>query len=421
MNRLLAEDLPLRMARTLGDFAENKPLPHRYGDLSEARFPLIKLTASQWFAADHPMTVTAVFVDDEATAGWNFATVSDGAGHSWTVVNLAAPAPADAEVSACGTGKRHPDSGALIDNPADIFTDILRLAGRTSSWSTFRGECAAAGLRLAGSLDEIASIREHLDRVARSAGAIWQPDMARLYPTAVVAGPIVDLDKMAASNLQVSATVEDTCDVLRLGYDREDATGKPQKHMEFTASPQRLGGIGHELELPWLREPGAAEKVGKRLLARLAGERYQVAFNASRTDLRPGRWVRLLAHPEWPFLGADPVLMVLEVEVQLGAKSVAVVAEYVRAQPSVAVTAHSVALPSTTDAGVDVEFRNGTVTLTFVDNDGRPLGDARVSFDGGAAKRTDARGVVFFTATKGTHAVAVEATGMVPFTFEIVL
>ena len=172
---------------------------------------------------------------------------------------------------------------------------------------------------------------------------------------------------------------------------------------------------------PWLRAPGAAEKVGKRLLARLAGERYQVAFNASRTDLRPGRWVRLLAHPEWPFLGADPVLMVLEVDVQLGAKSVAVVAEYVRAQPTVAVTAHSVALPSTTDAGVDVEFRNGTVTLTFVDNDSRPLGDARVSFDGGAAKRTDARGVVFFSATKGTHSVAVEATGMVPFTFEIVL
>ena len=121
MNRLLSEDLPLRMSRVLGDFAENKPLPHRYGDLSEARFPLIKMTASKWFAADHPMTITQVFVDAEETAGWNFETESDGSGQSWTVVNLAAPAPADAEVSACGTGKRHPDSGALIDNPADIY------------------------------------------------------------------------------------------------------------------------------------------------------------------------------------------------------------------------------------------------------------------------------------------------------------
>ena len=421
MNRLLSEDLPLRMSRVLGDFAENKPLPHRYGDLTEARFPLIKMTASKWFAADHPMTITQVFVDAEETAGWNFETESDGSGQSWTVVNLAAPAPADAEVSACGTGKRHPDSGALIDNPADIFTDILRLAGHTSSWPSFRGECAAAGLRLAGSLDALASIREHLDRVAHSAGAIWTPDMARLYPTAVVAGPIVELDKMTASNLQVSASVLDTCDVLRLGYDQEDATGKPQKHMEFSARPQRLGGIGSELELPWLRTPDNAEKVGKRLLARLAGERYEVTFTSSRTDLRPGRWVRLLAHPEWPFHGADPVLMVLAVDVQLGVKSAAIVAEYVRAQPTISITAHSVALPSTTDAGVDVEFRNGTVTLSFVDNDGWPLTDARVSFDGGAAKRTDARGVVFFSATKGKHAVAVEATGMVPFTFELVL
>lgn len=421
MNLLLSEDLPLRMSRALGDFAVDEPLPHRYGDLAAAPFRLLKLTAAQWFAADHPMEITSVYVDDEATAGWDYATESDGVGNTWTVVNLAAPAPASAVVSACGSGKRHPTTGALLENPADIFADIMRLAGRTTTWPAFRAECAAAGLRLAGSLDAVASVRAHLDAVAQSAGAIWTPDTARLYPTATVAGPVIELDKFAAGELEVSASIEDTCDVLQLGYDQETAAGKPQHHVELTASPRRFGGVTQALELAWLREPINAEQVGKRILGRRAGERYDVRFRSSKTDLRPGRWVRLVANPEWPFSGADPVLMVLAVEVRPKASAIAVTAEYIRTQATVAVTAHSVALPATTDAGVDVAFNNGTVTLTFVDNDGRPLKNARVAFDGSAAKTTDARGRVQFAATTGTHAVAVEATGHVPFTFEVVL
>lgn len=421
MNLLLSEDLPLRTSRALGDFAVDEPLPHRYGDLTAAPFRLVKLTASQWLAADHPMPITSVYVDDEATAGWDYATESDGAGHTWTVVTLAAPAPSGAVVSACGTGKLHPTTGALLTNPADIMADIVSLAGGSSTWPAFRAECAAAGLRLAGSLDTVASVRVHLDAVAQSAGAIWTPTMARLYPTATVAGPVVELDKHVASALEVTASIEDTCDVLQLAYDMDAVAGKPQRHIELTASPRRFGGVEQALELAWLREPINAEQVGKRVLARRAGERYDVAFRSSRTDLRPGQWVRLVGHPEWPFAGGDPVLMVLAVEVQPKAAAIAVTAEHVRGAATVAVTAHSVALPTTTDAGADVAFANGTVTLTFTDNDGRPLKDARVAFDGSAAKTTDARGRVQFAATTGTHTVAVEATGHVPFTFEVVL
>lgn len=421
MNLLLSEILPLRMARSLGDFAEDQPLPHRYGDLSAAPFRLIKLAADKWFAADHPMEITGVFVDREATAGWDSAIESDGAGNSWTVVNLAAPAPADATVSAAGYGKAHPTTGALIDNPADLFVDVLRLAGRETSWSSFRAECAAAGLRLAGSIDTVASVRAHLDVIAQCAGAVWTPEMARLYPVPSATGLVTKLGKMDVSGLQVSADLTDTGDVLSLAYHYDAAAARPQAHMQFTASPQRLGGVVVSRELKWIASAANAQTIGTRLLARLAGERYDVAFRSGRTDLRPGRWVRLLDHPEWPFAGESPLLMVTAVEIDPDARSAAVTAEHLRSTPRVDVTAHSVALPNTTDAGVDVAFRNGSVTLTFVDNAGRPLGDARVSFDGSAARRTDAQGRVVFSATKGTHAVAVEATGMVPFTFEIVL
>lgn len=421
MNLLLSEDVPLRTTRELGDFAVDQVLPHRYGDLTAAPFGLVKLTASRWLAADHAMSIASVYVDDEATSGWAAAVESDATGHAITVVELAAPAPTDAVVSACGTGKRHATTGALIENPADIAADLMRLCGRTTTWPAFRAECSVAGLRLAGSLDSVASLRVQLDRVMQSAGAIWTPEMARLYPATAVVGPVLELDRYTAGELAVSASIEDTCDILRLGYDPETVSGRPQQHVELTASPQRFGGVTRTLDLAYLRLPGNAEGVGRRVLGRLAGERYDVSFASSRTDLRPGQWVRLVAHPEWPFTGADPVLMVLGVEVRPGSRSIAVTAEHIRAAATVAVTQHSVAVPAEAEAGVDVSYRNGTATLTFVDADGRPLRNARVAMDGGAAKTTDARGVVQFSAASGTHTVAVEATGHVPFTFQIVL
>src|SRR5437868_12619774 len=108
----------------LGDFAEDRPLPHRYGDLTAARFPLIRLSPTEFFAADHPMEVTRVFTDAEETQSWAQSLQSNLKGHTWTIVTLGAPAPATAIVSACGKGKRNPTTGALLENPAEILQDV---------------------------------------------------------------------------------------------------------------------------------------------------------------------------------------------------------------------------------------------------------------------------------------------------------
>ena len=70
MNLLLSETLPLRTTRMLGDFAEDEVLPQRFGDLRHSRFRLIKLSLTEWFAADHPMPISNVYIDDEETDGW---------------------------------------------------------------------------------------------------------------------------------------------------------------------------------------------------------------------------------------------------------------------------------------------------------------------------------------------------------------
>ena len=70
MNLLLSELLPLRTTRALGDYAEDTILPEVLGDLTEAPFPLIRLDDSRFFAADHPMEVTAVYVERQLVADW---------------------------------------------------------------------------------------------------------------------------------------------------------------------------------------------------------------------------------------------------------------------------------------------------------------------------------------------------------------
>jgi hypothetical protein len=201
MNLFLFEKVPLRTTRVLGDFAEDKVLPHRYGDLTSARFPLIRLSDSRFLVADHPMEVTRVFTDGEETVSWEASLESDDTGHTWTIVTLGAPAPRDTVVTACGKGKLNPTTGALLENPGEILQDIYRLGGRLDDWGQLRAEASAAGLVMAGSVTDAAQFAKYADDVTISAGAIWTPGMSRIYPTTDVAGPVIDLDKMTASGV----------------------------------------------------------------------------------------------------------------------------------------------------------------------------------------------------------------------------
>ena len=88
---------------------------------------------------------------------------------------------------------------------------------------------------------------------------------------------------------------------------------------------------------------------------------------------------------------------------------------------TVTVTAHSLALPDTVAAGIDVAVRDGVATFTITDADGRPVAGARVSLDGAAPKTTDTHGKVSFSAAPGTHEIAVEAPGFLPFSLEVTL
>lgn len=412
MRLLLSENLPLRTSGALGDFAEDFVLAQRFGKLG--RFKLDRINATTFFAADNAMMIDDAFVDNQKVVGWRAKTDTDGNGKLWTVVEFGAPVPDGSVASATGSGKRHPTTGELIENPADIIVEIMRLAGREDRWwDQLRAEAAAEGLRLAGSLDEVLTIQAWIDRIAKSAGAIWAPGMARLYPLAIVDGYVKTLVNARVENIVARATLENTADVLRLYYDPDKASGKSGHYIELTANPQRYGGVATEIELEWLRSPANAEAIGGRVLPWLAGERYDVEFDCGDESVEPGQWVRLVGHPEWIYDGETATIMVLSVVGRKGSRTRACTGHALVTAPEVSVTAHSIGIAATREAGADLVVRDGLAYITVTDSSDRPIPGATVNVDGGPAKKTDAKGLVTFPAVAGSgeHKVAMAAPG----------
>lgn len=418
---LLTDNLPLRLSSQLGQFSEARTLPHRYGDLRKTRFTLIRMTATKFFAADHPMEITRAFVGDLETRAFSYRTETAGDATSYTVVEFAAPVPLGTTATASGIGKRHALTGALIENPADILADILALAGRDDPWwYQLRAEASAASIVLAGSIGDVAAIRTFLDDVINSAGAIWCPGMARLYPVDF-SGFHVDLDRFNTSHLTVSAALTDTADILRLAYDYDEAEDRNQSFIELTANPQRYGGVRVDLALPFVRSAAVAEGIGRRLLGWYAGERYDLSFETDLTEfVRPGAWALLADHPAWPF-AEDPYVMLTSVVAQ-GRARADVQGEVLRSRPTINVTAHSVGTNSIGAGGVEVTERDGVATFLVRDADDKPLSGAYVSLDGAAPKKTDAQGQVSFVVTEaGEHQLDIAAPGYLPQSLTVTL
>lgn len=410
--RLLYELMPLRTSRQLGDYAVDAPLAHVFGDLTAARFPLVRLTPTRGHAADHPMEITGAGTGTTPTSSYAAVVEADATGKVCTFVDFGAPVDAADQMWAYGRGVRNPLTGALMTNPADILEYISALCGRSDKFQQLREECAAAGIRLAGRVaDNTISIRATNDLWTQPAGAIWSPGMARRFPS-LPSGYVIDLDDQVSENITVDEVSDDTADVLRISYDQCDVTGKPQKSIELTANPQRFGGIALELSLPNLRTPANAEAVGVPILQRQAGRRYTVGMDTARFEIRPGQWIKLRSHPEWPTPDIDPPVMILSVNPDRDSETSPISGEFQASYPEITVTAHSILLADTFNGSLEVSERNGIATFTVFDENHKGLQGARISLDGGAPKTTDASGQAPFPYISGhTYRIDVEAAG----------
>ncbi len=413
MNLLLSEDFPLRTTAALGDYSEDAILPVVYGDLSQSACPLVKLTEYEYLAADHPATVTALFVDGQETQGWAASHRTGQDGRTYCLVTVSAPAPSGSTLSAAMRGKRDPATGALIEHPADILTDLLAQTGKR--WDLSRLKAELPGVRLANRMDKMQSVRAWIDEITRSCGVVWAERFAAIYPAAAGV-TVAALDARSAKISNPLADIADCADHLRIAFDWHPGKSAFAQYMEFSANPSPFGVSGSpvaSIEAPWLRQASDAEGLGQRLLSRLARPRGAVVVETGK-DIRVGDWVTV-SNRSLPIDGPLP-MMALSLETQPGKAARTITGEISWGDdPIVTLVHHARAIRHTSDDGVDVSYANG------VDDQGKPMQNASVSLDGAAPKKTNAQGQVKFAASPGAHTLYVLATGFVPFEMEITL
>ncbi len=211
MSLLLSDIYPLRTASALGNFSADVLLPEVFGDLSDSPSPLVRLTDTEFLAADHPARVANVQVDGQDVQGWYASTATDPSGRAWCKVTLAAPADPGMALTAGIIGKASPSTGAIISHPADIMGYILGVAGKSWDWSNLKAELP--GIALAGRINQSRSVRAWLDEISRSCGVVWSASGACAYPT-LPGISLAGLDRYNTDIEDCTATATDAADRL---------------------------------------------------------------------------------------------------------------------------------------------------------------------------------------------------------------
>lgn len=188
----------------------------------------------------------------------------DSTGRAVSFVELAAPLAEGERLAVTLRGRMHPDTGRLLQTPAEILHDVLaHLARAPVRWEDlddYRTE--TAGLVLGGLLaDNTITIRAAVDGLMQSAGGAWaaaMPGIALTWPPLPDdAAPAMRVDKLTASGLQCATAATGIYTVLRVLYDYDHAAQRYRRAIQLRA-PDAAKDFG-ELELEW-QAPGCARR-----------------------------------------------------------------------------------------------------------------------------------------------------------------
>lgn len=422
----LSDTVPLRSTAVWPKFAKPEPLNVVYG---RCTVPVIQADQSRkfWLIADHPIGgVDAVYLDGKPAQPFTFYNTTDATGHSVALLELAAPLPANAALTVAARGKIHPDTGAPIENPADVLLDLLKMAGyalEDADLADFRTDCA--GQRIAGMLTAELTVRAQIAEIAESVGMLWSPAMpgiARRWPLDD-RGPTGEPQPARFEDYQLG-DVKAECrhdtlyTALRIEYDWDWAKNSARRSVTLRADSAALYGERETtLQAKWLTDTAAAVERATAWLEAYARPRWMLSMTA---DLEPrvppgGRFA--FWHPLLPAVGK---MRALDAEWDFKAQTQRLAAECsVGWLPTVTVTAVG-GLFEQPSSGLRVTYADGVATLVIADPNDAPIRDAVVTL-GSQKGKTDRTGTVRFKIARGTYPVTVEANGFSPVSMEITL
>jgi hypothetical protein len=407
-----SEPLPLRLTTAWGGFREAAVIPERYGVTGGSALQYDQQrTIFVW--ANHAVaaidSVTILGVDP---GGWQpLLGFVDVAGHPVAGVQFAAPVPEGSDVVIRGRGKLNPDTGGLMDNPADVLFDILATIGGGTLSKTqldaFRSECSSRSLKIGGSLTQADSAQTVARAIVASLGASYSADarLAAFLNPSGAAKP-ARFSVTDAAGLQLEADIANLANDLTVQFDYEN--GQPQQTIRLTApaSIARYGSRPSTLSAEWITDARVALDVGTRVLQQSARPRWNVTASALKSVPRVGDYLALLS----ALLAPDGTFPVLTRTYDFTANTSAVTFEVpVGEAPAVELVSQATAYGPNVYSGVTVQQQGSDFTIHIYDvdittNPPTITGDAagaRVTPDGNqsATQVTDSAGLATFPST----------------------
>ncbi len=418
LDRPLSDNLPLRTSAVWGGWRDVRVLPWAWGSVTLAP---IQYSNDQrvYLLADHPIAgVDEVQRDDVPTLAYDWRNGVDSTGRAVAFLELAQPLAEGERLAVTLRGRMHPNTGVLLQTPAEILYDLLaHLAKASVQWPDLDGyRTETAHLRLGGVLaDNTITIRAAVDQLMQSAGGAWaaaMPGIAITWPPAAdAAAPALRVDQLGAQDLQAATSAQGIYTVIRVLYDYDYAATRYRRAIQLRApdAVREFGELELEWNAPWLRSPRHAEQLGQRMLAWLARPRWRVTWQQPATaDVATGAWVEL-AHPLSPLQGRHRLV---GADLDLSSASIACAAEApVGDAPAIETMRLSSAFDPVIQPGVTVDIAGSEIIFTARDEQGRPLAGARITLNGGAQRVADSAGRVSFPVVRGRHVLLIEAAG----------
>lgn len=420
--RLLSDPLPLRPVAALASWrseAGERWLPWVYGRATLAPVP-IDAAGREWLIADHAIvSVERVTIDGRAIDGWQLVNRLDDAARAIAVLRLTQTPEAGQVPAVTVIGRRHAQTGAALEHPADIAADLLQQCGWQLAADAFQGlRDTWPALSIALVIDTPQRLREALAAVIEPLGAWWRADPPRAGDRSPGTHTSV-IDAAIAEQIRARAEAEPIATVATVRYGYDWAAGAPRSGLTLIApeSAQTWGEIEATIDLPTVRTARDALAIGAARLSRLARATWRIdATLPARMRIEPGDTVRM-HHPRVP--AGDALVVSTAHDRTTG--TLQIVTELPAGEtPRIELTLRATA----TDAALRddrITYRDGTATFTITDDAGNPLAGASVTLDGQEVRETDRLGRVQFTATRGAHTLTVFAHGFAPFTLEVVV
>lgn len=419
----LTDPLALRTSAVWGAWKHVAALPIVYGACT-LRPVQYDQQGQMFLLADHPIAgVDAVTRDDAPSAQWALHHATDVTGKPCAFIELGTPLAPGERLAVTLRGKLHPYTGEPLQAPHEVLEDlvvrVIGLSVPSGAFDMLRAQCGDWRIGAVFS-DEKMTQRQAIDAVCQSIGAAWSADadfFARLWPGDAHPARMT-INAMNARDMQASAQHGDIATVLRVLYDRDDATGQPRRAIQLAApdAVSRYGRIEREWQAPFLRSPRHAQQLGQRLLQWMAQPVWTLQWRMSYEAVRPADAL----HIEHPCMAPHGTATVTSVQIDPSRAEVGVQAQVPSAQPpDVVVERLSQAFSPSIQSGAVVEYADGKAAFTLRGESAEPLAGAKVVFDGKITRYADALGRVVFTASRGAHRLSVTATGYAPMDIEV--